>query len=52
MGEVNQFTPEWLAEAMSHQKACAERASTLARRISAYHGAETALLAMENWQKR
>lgn len=52
MGEVNQFTPEWFAEAMSQQKACTERASTLAQRISVYHGAETALLAMENWQKR
>lgn len=49
MGELNEFTPEWIGSALNNQTACAEKASQLSERIRAYGGAPAAVDAMGRW---
>lgn len=52
MGEVNEFTAEWIANALENQAACAAKAAQLGKRICSYGGARAAVLAMEGWVVR
>ena len=49
MGELPDFTPDWLRTALSQQATCAVAAQAQARAIQAYTGAEAAVDAMQHW---
>lgn len=49
MGEVNDFTAEWIVRALEKQPGCAVKAGQLSARIHSYGGAKTAVEAMEGW---
>jgi UDP:flavonoid glycosyltransferase YjiC (YdhE family) len=51
MGEVNQFTVEWLRAALERQSECAGRAADLGKRIRSYGGAAAAVEAIEKWER-
>ncbi|MBI5532539.1 MAG: hypothetical protein HY898_07480 [Deltaproteobacteria bacterium] len=48
-GEVPDFRPDWLAEALRAREGCAERAKVLGKTIASLGGADTAICAMERW---
>jgi UDP:flavonoid glycosyltransferase YjiC (YdhE family) len=50
MGEVDEFTVEWLRAALEHQADCANRAATLGERIRSYGGAAAAVEAISRWE--
>ncbi len=52
MGELNEFTTEWLCAAFKKQAACASRAKTLGERIRSYGGARAAVDAIEKLELR
>jgi UDP:flavonoid glycosyltransferase YjiC (YdhE family) len=52
MGEVDEFTPEWIKAALEKQATCAERATWLGEKIRSYGGAIAAVEAMEQWSKQ
>lgn len=49
MGELPDFTPGWLAEAMAGQAEMADCARKLGERIRSYGGADAAVSAFERW---
>jgi UDP:flavonoid glycosyltransferase YjiC (YdhE family) len=51
MGEVNEFTVDWLRTALTQQAECACHAAQLGARIRSYGGAPAAVMAIENWWK-
>ena len=50
MGELDQFSPQWLKDVMNNQKACAAKAGELGAKILALGGADAAVKRMEEWQ--
>jgi UDP:flavonoid glycosyltransferase YjiC (YdhE family) len=50
MGEIDQFTVEWLRVALGRQPQCADRARALGKRIRSYGGAAAAVAAIEKWE--
>jgi UDP:flavonoid glycosyltransferase YjiC (YdhE family) len=50
MGEVNQFTAEWLRASLERQAECATGAAVLGERIRSYGGAAAAVEAIERWE--
>ena len=52
MGEVNQFTVEWLRAAFERQIKCALQAAVLGKRLSSYGGPSAAVEAIMNWNGR
>jgi len=51
MGELNEFTAEWIEAALEKQIICAENAIQLGRKIRSYGGALKAIRAMELWRE-
>lgn len=51
MGEVNEFTPEWIRAALEKRPVCAGKAAQLGNNIRSYGGAKEAVGAMENWRQ-
>lgn len=49
MGEINQFTPDWLEAAFAQREACAQHAAELGARICAQGGADAAVEAIMSW---
>ncbi|HEY63477.1 MAG TPA: hypothetical protein G4O02_02795 [Caldilineae bacterium] len=49
MGEVNEFTVEWLRASFTRQTECASRAAALRERIRSYGGAPAAVEAIAEW---
>jgi hypothetical protein len=49
MGEVDQFTLEWLRASLEHQPEYATRAALLGEKIRSYGGAAAAVEAIEQW---
>ena len=49
MGEVNQFTVEWLQTSLGDRSKCAAGAMALSKRIRSYGGATAAVAAIEKW---
>jgi hypothetical protein len=49
MGEVNQFTVDWLQAAMDHQTACQRAAAQLGAEIRRCGGADAAVQAIASW---
>lgn len=49
MGEVNEFTPEFIRAALEIGPACAGKAAHLGDKIRSYGGAKAAVKAMELW---
>jgi hypothetical protein len=49
MGEVNQFTVEWLYMAFERWRDCAPQAAVLGERLRSYGGPSTAVEAIMNW---
>jgi UDP:flavonoid glycosyltransferase YjiC (YdhE family) len=49
MGEVNEFTVDWIARALENQPACAGKAAQLGTRIRSLGGAKAAVEAMQGW---
>jgi len=49
MGELDQFSPDWLEGVMQHQKAYAEKARDLKKKILSLGGAHAAVKRMEEW---
>lgn len=49
MGEVNEFTVEWINRALENQPAYALKALQLGERIRSYGGAKAAVKAMQDW---
>lgn len=49
MGEANEFTVEWILQAIEKQPACALKASQLREHIRSYGGAKAAVKTMEDW---
>ena len=52
MGEVNQFTVEWLRAAFERQTECAFQAAVVGKRLRSYGGPSEAVEAMMNWSGR
>jgi hypothetical protein len=52
MGELPDFTPDWLRRALGKQAGYAERARCLGERIRSYGGAKAAVEALERWQAK
>ena len=52
MGEVNEFTVEWLQASFEHQRKYASQAAALGERIRSYGGASAALEAISKWSRR
>jgi len=52
MGEVNQFTVEWLRAAFERQAECAFQAAVLRKRLHSYGGPSAAVEAIMNWNGR
>jgi hypothetical protein len=50
MGEVNEFTVEWLRASLDRQSKCAAQAAVLGKRIRSYGGAAAAVEAIEKWE--
>lgn len=50
MGEVDQFTMQWLRAALERQPKCAAQATVLGERIRSYGGAAAAVEAIEKWE--
>ena len=50
MGELNEFTAEWIKAALEKQISCAENAILMGRKIHSYGGATAAIQAMELWR--
>jgi len=49
MGELDQFTVEWLQDALEKQETCASRAAVLGERLRSYGGAPAAIAAIADW---
>jgi UDP:flavonoid glycosyltransferase YjiC (YdhE family) len=49
MGEVDQFTAEWIRTALVLQPECAAQATVLSKHIRSYGGAAAAVEAIEKW---
>jgi UDP:flavonoid glycosyltransferase YjiC (YdhE family) len=49
MGEVNEFTVEWLCASLERQSEYATRAAAIGKRIRSYGGAAAAVEAIEQW---
>jgi uncharacterized protein (TIGR00661 family) len=49
IGEMNQFTPEWLQSTLAKRSELAERAVSLGEKIRSFGGAQTAVLCLEKW---
>jgi UDP:flavonoid glycosyltransferase YjiC (YdhE family) len=52
MGEVNQFTVEWLRTALERQRECAPQAAVFGKRLRSYGGPSAAVEAIMNWNRR
>jgi len=52
MGEVNQFTVEWLRAAFERHTDCAFQAAGLRKRLRSYGGSSAAVEAIMNWSRR
>ena len=52
MGEVNQFTVEWLGAAFQRQTECAFQAAVLGKRLRSYGGPPAAVEAIMDWSGR
>jgi len=50
MGEVNQFTAEWLRTSFERQRECASQAAILGQRLRSYGGPTAAVEAIEDWE--
>jgi UDP:flavonoid glycosyltransferase YjiC (YdhE family) len=51
IGEVNQFTVEWLQATLERHSECLPQAATLGERIRSYGGAAAAVEAIEKWDR-
>lgn len=49
MGEVNEFTVEWLRASLERQSEYATGATAVGKRIRSYGGAAAAVEAIERW---
>ena len=49
MGELDQFTADWLQDAFNKQEACASRAAVLGERLRSFGGAPAAVEAIMRW---
>ncbi|MBN1313437.1 MAG: hypothetical protein JXB30_18665 [Anaerolineae bacterium] len=49
LGELNQFTPVWIEQAMTRRAECVPHAAQLGERIRAYGGAQAAIEAIAGW---
>jgi UDP:flavonoid glycosyltransferase YjiC (YdhE family) len=49
MGEIDQFTVEWLRASLERQPKCAAQAAVLGKRVRSYGGAAAAVEAIERW---